>query len=71
MPIEVHYDPSSNTLFGRVIGDPLPDEIVTSFERVRAMGTIPVDADIIWDMRAMDFTALSIERLRDIVKRRK
>jgi len=71
MPIEVHYDPSSNTLFGRVIGDPMPDEIVASFERVRAMGTIPVDADIIWDMRAMDFTALSIERLRDIVKRRK
>ncbi|RVU33683.1 hypothetical protein EOI86_21255 [Hwanghaeella grinnelliae] len=71
MPIEVHYDPGSNTLFGRVIGDPAPDEIIASFELVRAAGTIPVDADIIWDMRAMDFTALSIERLRDIVKRRK
>jgi len=71
MPIEVHYDPVSNTLHGRVIGDPAPDELIASFERVRAAGNIPVDADIIWDMRAMDFTALTVDRLRDIVKRRK
>ncbi len=71
MPIEIHYDPISKTLHGRVIGDPVPDEIVASFERVRAAGDIPTDADVIWDMRAMDFTALTIDRLRDIVKRRK
>ena len=71
MPIEVHYDPRTNTLYGRVIGDPVPDEIVSSFERVRAAGNIPVEADMIWDMRAMDFTSLTVERLRDIVKRRK
>lgn len=71
MPIEVHYDPTTQTLHGRVIGAPEPDEIVSSFEIVKAAGTIPVDADMIWDMRAMDFTSLTIELLRDIVKRRK
>ena len=71
MPIEIHYDTQSKTLYGRVIGDPVPDDIVSSFERVRAAGNIPVDADMIWDMRAMDFTALTVDRLRDIVKRRK
>ena len=71
MPIDVHYDPNSRTLYGRVIGDPVPEDVVSSFERVQSMGTIPVDADMVWDMRAMDFSKLSIERLRDIVKRRK
>lgn len=71
MPIEVHYDPNSNTLFGRVIGDPAPDDVVSSFERVQAAGNIPLEAHIVWDMRLMDFSALSTDRLRDIVKRRK
>lgn len=71
MPIEVHYDPSSKILFGRIIGDPVPDEVVASFERVRSVGTIPLDVDVIWDLRTTDFTALSIERLREVVKHRK
>lgn len=71
MPIEVHYDPNSKILFGRIISDPVPDDVVASFDRVQAVGTIPVDADMIWDLRAMDFSALTIERLRDIVKHRK
>lgn len=71
MPIEVHYDPNAKILFGQIIGDPVPDDVAASFERVQAVGTIPVDADMIWDLQAMDFSALTIERLRDIVKHRK
>ena len=71
MPIEVHYDQQSRTLYARVVGVPVPDDVISSFEKVKATGTIPVDADVIWDMRAMDFTSLTIELLRDIVKRRR
>lgn len=71
MSIEVHYDPTSETLYGRIIGIPTADELLSSFQRIKTAGGIPLDADVVWDLRALDFTSLTIELLRDIVKRRK
>lgn len=71
MPIDVYFDPATRILHGRITGTPTPDDLVESFERIRVVGDIPLDADMVWDLRTMDFPSLTIELLRDIVRRRK
>ncbi len=71
MPLEIHFEPERRILYGRMIGEFLPDDLIAVFDRVEAAGNIPRDADIIWDMRALDFSAITVDVMKSIVKRRR
>jgi hypothetical protein len=67
MPMQVHYDPRTGILFGVCTGRITLAEYEVALRGIVTSSEHPPDADVLWDLRDVDYSAVDTDYVNDLI----